>query len=424
MKHFLFFFITILFSVLAQANCRKLVGNVVFFDFNESPEEIVGAKKVAAEKCQNFRSVRSEGEARKVLADIEKSGEDVSSLIMSGHHRFGVFWGKNFKMTIGGISDLIEEFPKTKSSVKNLFLWGCYTNNIDKLERWLKSFPNLDYVYGFSHKSPLSHQVTGVDYLQKAMRMQDELAKNDSLEKVKTFLDKAIPGSPNFHFVSAAIYGKAKCDPANYKDFYYSIDHIENGTKSSIDHFTDKSQCDGAKKTFEKSYASMLKSYWTGEKEILSLSDPESKIAAKNPIRIDLYPWANKFSFCFNKSTFKTGTGQEIGLGHMLNLVYFQNIKAHFFKYFSSDTDGVKSALGQHPEILAQLNKGSQLTRKEVIELELALSRINPQTQILQAYAFKLKAFLVNLDDRCVDVNWLEDVKDIQKPPSFCTSPR
>ena len=247
MNRFILFFILLL-PALGFAECKVRSGNVVFFDFDNSKEEIEGAKQVADEKCQNFYVFKSEKEARATLKNIESSGEEISSMILSGHHKFGIFWGDNFHMTIGGINDLMDEFPKTKDSIKNLYLWGCYTNNLDKLDRWLKGLPKLEYVFGYTQKAPLSKQMTGVDYLKSAMLHQGELEKMDSLEKVKNFLDnKLVPGSsPDFQFVSAAIYGKAKCDNGNYKDFYYYVDHIEGGTKSNIDKYSDRGQCDGA----------------------------------------------------------------------------------------------------------------------------------------------------------------------------------
>jgi len=202
----------------SHAVCAKNSDNVLFFAFNDAKEEVESARQVAADKCQNFIVVKSEDAANSALKKINDSGESISSMILSGHHKWGMFWGGNFHMTIGSVDDLMSKYPAIKGKVQNMYLWGCYTNNLDKLDRWLKSFPQLKYVFGYNQKSPLSEQLTGVEYLKNAMTMQDELAKQDSLDKVKTFLDtKLIPGnSPNFQFVSAAIYGVSRCQQAHY----------------------------------------------------------------------------------------------------------------------------------------------------------------------------------------------------------------
>lgn len=407
------------------ADCTQKSGNVVFFDFNKSKEEVEGARQSAQGKCQNFYVATSKDEADSILKKIDSQGGEISSLIMSGHHKFGIFWGSNFQMTIGGISDLLDQYPKTKAKVKNLYLWGCYTNNVDKLEKWLKSFPNLNYVFGYNLKSPLSSQGIGVEYLQKALEHQSELEKMKSLEEIKKFLDtQLVPGSSDLHLVTAAIFGKAQCDQAKFDDFYYSIDYIEGGKKtlSTIDKFTDRGKCKSAASDYKKDYQKTLQSYWQGELEILPLGHPESKTPAKNPIRTVVYPWANKYAYCFSGSVFKTETS-DVGLGQLLNLVYFNEIKNNFFEYFNKDKEKLLKSL-KDSEIQGLLSKGKDLTRKEILELNQKLSKVEPQTDEIKAYNFKLKMFLVNLDDRCADVNWLEDASAIQKPPSFCTNPK
>lgn len=412
------------FSIKSFSECAGKNGNVVFFDFNGSPEEIDGAKKIADQKCQNFYAVKSEDDANKILKKIEDTNGDISSLILSGHHKFGIFWGNNFHMTIGGMSDLFDKYPKLKDRTKNLYLWGCYTNNVDKLERWLKSFPNLNYVFGYSHKAPLSNQFTGVEYLERAMTHQDELEKIDALDKIKNFLDKMLPGTPNYHYVSAAIYGKARCENPNYKDFYYSIDQIEGGTKSNIEHFSERGQCKDAKKEYSKKYQDMLQDYWSGDKEIMSLESPGSKDPSKNPVRMDFYPWANKFGFCFNDSTFPGEAGSRISIGQVLNLIYYQTIKTNFFNYFKEDIEEALKKLPQEEsDIRDLLSKGQNLTRKEIISLNKLIEKKPNKSEGLEQLNFKIKKYLVDLDDRCADVNWLEDVKSIPKQPKACTTP-
>jgi hypothetical protein len=412
-----------LYSSLSFSNCKPTNEHVIFFDFNDSPEEIEGAKQSAESKCQTFHAFKSEDEAKVALKKIEDSGDKIDSMILSGHHKFGIFWGKNFHFTIGGMSDFLDNYPKAKASLKNLYLWGCYTNNVDKLERWLKSFPNLNYVFGYTHKAPLSNQITGVEYLKLAMEHQNDLEKIDSLEKVKLYLDKLIPGSSaNYHYVSAAIYGRNFCNQSNYKDYYYAIDQIEGGTKSSIDRFSDRGQCNDAASQFKKSYMDVVEAYWSGEKEMMSLSAQGSKDPKINPIRMDFYPWANKFAYCFKDSLFNVGKDSQIGLGQTLNLIYFQNIKENFFEYFKKDIEAAKADL-KDSDLVSKLSKGKELTRKEIIDLNNSLDKATPKNKSITDLNFKIKKFLVNLDDRCADVNWLEDVTEIKTPPKFCTSP-
>lgn len=420
----LFLLFTIPFKVFAE--CKSKAGNVLFFDFNSSVEEVDGAKETAELKCQNFQVIRSEKAAKAALQKIEKSGQEISSLIMSGHHKAGMFWGKNFSISSQGFSDLLDKYPKSKSSVKNLYLWGCYTNNVDKLDTWLKSFPELNYVFGFTQKSPLSKQITGVDYLKSAMLHQDDLQKIESLDEVKEFLDTTlVPGSSkNFHFVSAAIYGKALCDPAKYNSFYYSVNQIEGGTHSTISGAKDKEACPDAEAAFASKYKKLLSDYWNGNIEVMPLEDPVSKDRIKNPIRMDIYPWANKYAYCFKDNFFDIDGENLVGQGQLLNLVYFNDLKKNFFVYFKEDADRLKGKLsGKNQALVDLLKKGKDLTRKEILALNDGLNQLTPATPEVKAFAFKLKKFLVNLDDRCADIHWLDAPSAIRKPPKFCTEP-
>lgn len=420
----IFFLAAMVISLQCWADCQEKSGNMVFFDHDDSVEEVEGAQKIAAQKCQNFYVIKSQAEAETVFKKIDSERGEISSLIISGHHVGGVYFGKNFRGGLTEMTDLMDRFPRLKASTRNLYLWGCYTNNIDKLEKWLKSFPNLNYVFGYSHKAPLSNQLTGVDYLERALLHQEELEKIDSLDNVKTYLDQLIPGSSNFHFISAAIYGKPRCENKDFKDFYYSIDQIEGGTKSSIDRITDTKKCKEASTDFKTKYQTMLSDYWSGKKDVLPLNAAGSKNAMTNPIRMDFYPWANKYSFCFPNAIFKTTANVEVGIGQTLNLIYFHTIRDNFFEYFKNDITTVRGQLGANDAQIANLlGKGKELTREEVLELHRLLNKKAKPSSQVKSLNFKLKKFLVDMDDRCADVTWLEDVEGIQPPPKACVEP-
>ena len=137
---------------------------------------------------------------------------------------------------------------------------------------------------------------------------------------------------------------------------------------------------------------------------------------------MDIYPWANKFAYCFKDSVFQTKNGVSLGLGQLLNLVYFQTIKSNFFSYFKNDEDKLKTTL-KDKSLLDLLAKGKDLSRKDILALSEGLAKVNPQSDEVKNYNFKLKKFLIEMDDRCADVNWLEDVSVIQKPSQFCSAP-
>jgi hypothetical protein len=267
--------------------------------------------------------------------------------------------------------------------------------------------------------------MTGADYLNSSMMYQEEIDKKSSLADVKSFLDTSlVPGSsPNYHYVNAAIYGKDHCPNADVHDYYYWIEQVEGGTKSNITNYTDRSQCDSIVSDYKNTVNQQILDYWQGKREPLSLDTPESKDPSKNPIRTTLYPWANNNSYCFKNSELQLDINTKVTQGQLLNLVYFQTIKSNFFKYFQNDVASV-AAQTKDPDIKAALGKGSNLTRSDLIGLAAKMNAADPQSQQMKDLSFKMQNYLVNLDDNCANITWLDDgIEHIDRPPKFCTSP-
>jgi hypothetical protein len=432
------FILTILPSI-SYAACKKLTGNIVFMDFDNSKEEMKAARQSAESNCQNFTVVNNEVDAKKLFKSFNSKKIPIDDLILSGHSGSMGFSGTNFKLNHDELVSLIDKNPFVKSHLNNLFLWGCYTNNIAKLDVWLKNIPHLDYVFGFKKKSPLDSQLLGAEFLGKALAYKNQLKEKKSLEEIKSFLDETVvPGNSQYHYVFPAIYGHLRCENSKAKEFYYVIDQIEDGTKSEINNFSEfKKECSSKIETYNKEFKDQLTKYWNGYKEMPGINDVDSKNPEVNPIRMTAYPWANDNEHCFSGEGFDIGEGNFLSIGQILNLIFTKTIQKNYFAFFKDDATkltAILEKLGNHKELIGMLQKEPNLRRREVQNLSHDLSQLaNNKTVTDQLkkdevkdftnIAYRIKKYLLDMDDRCVDIEWIDEKSDFKKPPSFCLQP-
>ena len=175
---------------------------VVFVDLNSKPnvpnKEINCARKAACEGKQDIivfpgsdLSVTPANIAAKYKEFIKKLDQqnvNMSKMILSGHDGGSNYGGERGALSFNQIDDAFmdgEEPLAIKSKVKSLYGWGCYTATINEVDKkWLKSFPNLDYMLGYDLKAPLSDKTAGYEFLYEAMAAESKI---NSAKTVKDF---------------------------------------------------------------------------------------------------------------------------------------------------------------------------------------------------------------------------------------------
>lgn len=430
--------LTLIWNV-AQAECPSRTGHVIFFDFNNAPNEVAAAKRSADKYCRNFHLVKSLEKAKSTLAELNQSNEEITQLILSGHSVASGFQGVNFKLNREQLIEFFSRYPNAKKNLRYVNLWGCYTENFDKMSNWFKTFgPNLQGVYGFVLRSPLDEQIIGATFLSRVMENQEKVRGLQSFAEVKKMLDEVVvPQNQGLFFVDAGVWGRCS-ENGQDKQFFYLVDRVvdtqgREATVSKIYDFSEmQNQCKDIVPEYQALYKKDLAAYWYGNKPILPLSDPTTKDPNKYPLRRKIYSWANISAYCFPQG-FQVSKGEFLDLGQVANLVFFKEVTKNFFNYFSQDIAEAKDILIRNGISTERLDRAEKLSRKEVLSLNASLkqnieSRLGGQATALDLGKIKIlkhriNKFLVEMSDSCVDLAWHELDLPLESTPRSCLRP-
>ena len=90
------------------------------------------------------------------------------TLIISGHHGGGQFYGSNGKFDLSDLEDNTKipvTLLKSLEKVKFLYLLGCHSATLYLNYRWKKILPSLKLVVGYEGQAPLGNKIQGHAYL-------------------------------------------------------------------------------------------------------------------------------------------------------------------------------------------------------------------------------------------------------------------
>lgn len=232
-------------AVAAQAVGKPTGKTVIFFDMNFAPTEIMAARQAALARGDEFLLIpkrtelqqnQIEKEYRKVLAKKEQLKrcldkaqkscealeieinkgierlhqelkliqrvEDIRSvwsqieerriqpttIIFSGHSGVGAgFIGGFFGMlSAGEIQSSLQSHPQLLSSIKSIFLWGCYTGTLSAFtETWQKKLPTVRAFAGYRNRAPLGIRPSSGRLLKSFLLKEQELLATTDLSKLQ-----------------------------------------------------------------------------------------------------------------------------------------------------------------------------------------------------------------------------------------------
>lgn len=95
-------------------------------------------------------------ELTQALAKVKKDGNDISSIIISGHDGDRQYWGTYAWFEDDNLMDALEANQPLGQNLRSLYLWGCYTGITDDfLKHWDRAIPSSTMIAGFDGQSPL-----------------------------------------------------------------------------------------------------------------------------------------------------------------------------------------------------------------------------------------------------------------------------
>lgn len=397
-------------------DAKKKTQHTFFLDMNNSPNELAAARERSEQECLGFVHITSKGELEKRLGEVyRKKGAKVPIIVVSGHSVNSRFSGTRFSFGFSDIEKAKKKYPAFGTDLETVLLWGCFTGNKKKLDRWHDTFPNATGIIGYTGRSPLDEQQVGADFLRSLWNRRHLIHEGRNDAEVKEILDDVIfhMGGRDRTFMVTAGLSFYTCDDANPNRYYYFVDNIDT-TKSSL--FPEEKiseSCDQAKDELPAQMAD-LERYWSGRQEPYSSHDPAYKSRELNTLRYNLYPWFNQFEHCFEEGA-RLKDGSAVGLNEMVNLIFYSNIKGNFAGQFGPRMRAAQAMLRKAGIKAPGLGDVVNASRAEIMETDRLLRAEETRKAIAKKdlrafdeFAWAYHNVVANMDGRCADITWID----------------
>jgi hypothetical protein len=186
-------------------------------------------------------------EIENLLSHLEKQGQSVTTLIISGHHSTDGTWFGDGVALEGGLpasylEELVASHPSLAKSVKTIILAGCYSATNFEQSRILKNFKNVTLIGGYYSTGYLNENLRGSAYIKNLLKFSVLLKTNVNMSELQSQLNTTIKESPdkqlsiylrnsNGEFIAQTskfvTYYRATtktCDEFNKKDYKQNLD--------------------------------------------------------------------------------------------------------------------------------------------------------------------------------------------------------
>lgn len=187
---------------------RSTFGDILFIDLNGAKDEVAAAQRAAAARHEKLIVIPDANQNvtyfkpslfRQLLNDrlseFEAHGTQISSLVVSGHDGVGSFFGDRGRITGSDLKQIFEAHPKSRESVRSMYLWGCYALAVGELnQNWRLVFPDALFIAGFDGSAPSRYANAGQRVLESMLMKESKFMKaHDQRQLLALF--RAIPST-------------------------------------------------------------------------------------------------------------------------------------------------------------------------------------------------------------------------------------
>ena len=185
----LLFCMILLTSIVAHSSETA----ILFFDFNNSFNEVEAAKKAAkkrGEKIFVYPTKESEkpfdmGQIKKVLENLNNKNIEISSIVFSGHHtgsrgyygEFGSMKPKEFRKKLAA-------YPNIRNSIRSIFGAGCHTMTKSQAKKWVNYFGNLESCMGYMKIGPGNLTASAGQNIYDFLVKEEQISKLNSIDRI------------------------------------------------------------------------------------------------------------------------------------------------------------------------------------------------------------------------------------------------
>jgi hypothetical protein len=371
-----------------------------------SPEidRLFSEEGVIRKKLSSFRL--SNASVKKELKDVMEAGAKPSRIVISGHDGNGRFNGEFGNLDQQGLSAALRGNPGACDNVTSLFLLGCYTTTPGEIKNtWKQVCPSINLFGGYDGSAPANSQIAGHTILEDMLKKDGALQNAKTAESLKTIFNSI----KNIRQTTAAI---CVGDNIATNKGVVNIPKLEELCRN---------RSDGELKQKYDCYANALP----------GCENPPGDTQAG--VLRQYYQELQRSSHCDDEVNNGLADRQDVpSREKVLSLMFFKNVKNQFASAYRSE-------LKEFDEIIRSFNAPEELSLKDMGSLSRAelLNRIHSlrnwaeermkfpsfgldreDGKLLGARNFieSTNRTLLALDESCVPFDWVEN----RSPKSPC----
>jgi hypothetical protein len=373
---------------------------------------------------------------RDFAAALEKN--KVSTLIVSGDHAKGEYFGESGRISQTAITDVMLNHTDQAKAIRSIYGMGCYTGITANIKFWYRLMPNLEQVVGFDPQGPRRDRKPDLDLLRDSLIKEAKLMKDSDAGRDQKALRRAAQSVNGYHDTNAVICVCGFCTGSKVGDFSVSFDPNKKFEKSECTlqtyNFIDQSMGDFI----------LMMDPETNDNEVPCDTGPAS------PLR-GVYSEVEHYEECGDipgpndppnplQAQFHAYTEESSKLGGM---IFFKNVENNFAHYNESDLHELSLLskkyhfpmldLTQPMACLGPNSPHSNVTRGTILKWvdslgkQLPKNSVAPQFKEDKDFITKMKGRmetqLTSLD--CVPAPWLREPSSSGMPdaPAPCCLP-
>ncbi len=260
-------------------------------------------------------------ELNKKVTELSRQGAKIVSLVLSGHHSGGSFYGENLTSTDLDDSSFFSVVSRNKdlfSDVHFLGLWGCSGVTQGEVTKWRVGIPSIEVVAGFYDSAPLGIRNSSYEFLGDIVAKARDLSNISNPQTLKA----AINGVKHARSTYSSVY----VHTAANEDYIYFNKPRESGEgiQNFFEPLTNEIRCQAFRTQRLPGHLTALKAWYSG-------AEPLPQDSQTSPLRRVYFDMLQNHD-CY-PSNLKDFQPHQIGL-----MRFFESgVKQNFAGVFASE---------------------------------------------------------------------------------------
>ncbi len=268
------------------------------------------------------------------LLEIKTKGQILSSMVISGHHAGGQFYGESYVGTLDSeeVWTILNAYPEVTGQLTILALWGCDSVTPFDSKVYKLNLPSLKVIAGFYDTAPAGQRAASYGYLESVLVKESEIQALGDVGLMR----RGLGVIDHLFETFSALY----IQTTENKELFFNMEETDESSLENVKvearyrNFEEALGCE----YFDSIVADRMRivsAYSKGERDT-----PTDK--RTSDLRA-LYDFARQNPDCLEKSKFSLYTGDYLGF-----LLFFDGVKINFARVFK---DLIRKAAAEYTEL-------------------------------------------------------------------------